>query len=151
MHATREVATNAIHTVEATLDAFCDAWNLHDMDAMARLFCSDADFVNVVGMHFHGSNEILTAHRYLHQDRFAHTQVKRLQHSVSYLSDDIAWAYMRWEMTGDRAAAPDCVRRGTMTHVLVRRNGEWLFRATQNTDIVHVPALAGHPFWSKYL
>lgn len=137
-------------TVEAVLETFCDTWNHHDMDAMAALFTVDADFVNVVGMHFRGRNEIAAAHRELHQDRFANTQVKVLQQRVKYLGDDIALAHMRWEMTGD-TAANGRIRKGFMTHVLVRRNGQWSFHATQNTDVVCVPQMAEHPLWSKYL
>jgi uncharacterized protein (TIGR02246 family) len=140
-----------VRTVEGTLEALCDTWNIHDMDGIAALFAVDADFVNVVGMRFKGRDEIATAHRELHKDRFANTRIKQLQYSVQYLSDSIALAHVRWEMTGDPAAGANGLRRGTMSHVLVRKNGEWRFRATQNTDIVHMPEMAGHPFWSKYL
>lgn len=149
MQTQQDLNLAAAQTVEGTLNALCDAWNVHDMDALAMLFCEDADFVNVIGMRFKGREEIATAHRELHRERFAKTQIKQLLCSVSYLGNDVAIAHVRWEMTGDPAAATG-VRRGTMTHLLARRNGEWLFRATQNTDIVRVPELERHPFWSKF-
>lgn len=43
---------------------------------MAALFADDADFVEVVGTHFRGRNDIATAHRELHKDRFAKTQIR---------------------------------------------------------------------------
>ena len=148
---TQEVLNlTAGYTVEGTLKALCDTWNVHDMDAMATLFCEDADFVNVIGMRFKGRQEIEAAHRELHKDRFAKTEIKQLLTSVSYLASDIAVAHVRWEMTSDPATGVTGLRRGMMTHLLVRKNGEWRFRAIQNTDIVHLPELAKHSFWSKY-
>ncbi len=37
--------------VRAVVTRFESAWNKHDMDSLANLFRSDADFVNVYGMH----------------------------------------------------------------------------------------------------
>jgi hypothetical protein len=62
------------------------------------------------------------------------------------------------KMTGDKTMAPandDGVRRGVITHVLVRTSkapdGEvWRFRATQNTDVLRMPELENDPFWKKY-
>ncbi len=137
-------------TVEDTLAAFEDTWNRHDVDGMTALFTLDADFVNVLGMRLKGRAEIEAVHAELHRDRFAHTHVKPLLTSVNYLGPDVAIAHVRWEMTGDPGAGPGGIRRGTMTHVLVRKNGEWLFRATQNTDIVRLPEMESDPFWSRF-
>jgi uncharacterized protein (TIGR02246 family) len=37
-------------TVTRVVNAFADAWNRHDMEALAQLFATDAEFVNVVGL-----------------------------------------------------------------------------------------------------
>ncbi len=141
---------SSLTTVDSLLEAMLVTWNQHDMDAMAELFAEDADFVNVLGMRFRSRKEIETAHRELHKDRFAQTEVRQLESSVAYLSEDVAVVHVRWEMAGD-LAAKGTIRHGTMTHVVVRKGGRWYFRATQNTDIVYLPELARHPFWSQYL
>ncbi len=148
MNATQTIAASSLRTVESVLQAFCDTWNRHDMDAMSELFTLDADFVNVIGMHFKSRAELATAHAELHKHRFAKSEVRLLQHEVKYLTEDIALAHMTWKMTGDLSSS---LRRGVMTHVLVRKDDRWYFRATQNTDIVFVAELSGHPFWSQYM
>ena len=141
--------THSPATVDSLLEAMLTTWNRHDMEGIAELFTEDADFVNVLGMRFRSRNEIGTAHRELHRERFAHTEIRQLDSSVAYLNEDLAVAHVRWEMAGDLATNGK-LRRGTMTHVVVRKGGRWYFRATQNTDIVYVPELARHPFWSQY-
>ncbi len=138
-------------TADSVLQAFCDTWNRHDVEAMGELFAADADFVNVLGMHFKGKQEIAAVHAELHKERFARTHIRNLQSEITYLSPDIALAHVRWKMTGDLAVAGEGIRRGTMTHVLVRKGERWFFRATQNTDIVFLPEFASHPLWSKYV
>jgi uncharacterized protein (TIGR02246 family) len=139
------------YAVESTLEALCETWNRHDMDAMAALFTEDADFVNVVGMHFRNREQIVAAHRELHKNRFARTHLRQLHCDVAFLTPDIALAHVVWKMSGDLGAPGGGLRRGTMTHVLVRRNDRWYLRATQNTDIVYIPEMAQHPFWSQFM
>jgi len=151
MQAPELISTYSLSTVEAVLAALVEAWNRHDMDALGNLFAEQADFVNVIGMRFKGRTAIATAHRELHKDRFAHTEIRQLHCDLAHLTREIALAHVRWEMTGDPLAPADGVRRGVLTHVLLRKDGRWYFRATQNTDIVQIPELANHPFWKQYL
>ena len=151
MSQTELLADSLTHTVEGTLEALIDTWNRHDMDAMEVLFATHADFVNVVGMHFKGRAEIAAAHRLLHDGRFARTRLKQLQASVNYITSEVALAHVRWEMTGDPAAGPNGTRRGTMSHVLIRKDGQWMFRSSHNTDIVRLPELENDPFWKKFM
>jgi uncharacterized protein (TIGR02246 family) len=149
---------SSLAAIGSTLIGFTESWNRHDTQAMATLFTPDADFVNVLGMHFKGVNEIEAVHDELHRTRFRHTQVRQLRHEIQFLSDEIAIAHVLWEMTGDKTMAranDHGVRRGVITHVLVRTSkapdGEvWRFRATQNTDVLRMPELENDPFWKKY-
>ena len=150
METNQELAIET-NTVEQTLDALRVTWNLHDMDACMALFCPEADFVNVLGMRLKGRAAIDAVHRELHRERFAKTHITVLDQSIAYLGTEIALAHVKWEMTGDTMANGDGVRRGMMTHVLIRRDGQWLFRATQNTDIVQIPEMMNHPFWQQFV
>jgi hypothetical protein len=87
----------------------------------------------------------------LHKNRFARTHLRQLHCDVAFLTPDIALAHVVWKMSGDLGAPGGGLRRGTMTHVLVRRNDRWYLRATQNTDIVYIPEMAQHPFWSQFM
>lgn len=51
---------------DATVDvitAWTQAWNADDLDAMFALFTPDAHWVNIVGMHWQGCEQIEQAHR----------------------------------------------------------------------------------------
>jgi uncharacterized protein (TIGR02246 family) len=56
--------------VRKVVAGFEEAWNTHDMKALAKLFREDAEWVNVVGMHWHGRDEIMVAHTAFHQTSF---------------------------------------------------------------------------------
>lgn len=56
--------------VRKVVAGFEEAWNTHDMKALARLFREDAEWVNVVGMHWHGRDEIMVAHTAFHRTSF---------------------------------------------------------------------------------
>ena len=62
--------------------AFAEAWNRHDMDDFASLFCEDANFVNVVGMWWRNRSEIEAAHRATHATMFRDSQLEGVVSSV---------------------------------------------------------------------
>ena len=58
--------SNANAKVTQVVQAFAEYWNRHDMNAFAELFAPDAEFVNVVGLWWKGSDEINKAPMSLH-------------------------------------------------------------------------------------
>ncbi len=128
--------------VGEVVNQFSDAWNRHDAKALANLYTDDADFVNVIGLWWRGRNEIQNEHAKLHEGRMKTTTVTTASPVIRMLSPKVAIAHARWELRGD-AGAPGWkvgeVRRGILTHVLVKRDGVWRITATQNTDIVDLP------------
>lgn len=48
--------------VDALVRAHVDAWNREDLDAMFAAFTADAHWVNIVGMHWRGRDEVEAAH-----------------------------------------------------------------------------------------
>lgn len=56
--------------VREIVAGFEKAWNTHDMKALEKLFRDDAEWVNVVGMHWRGRDEIMVAHTAFHQTMF---------------------------------------------------------------------------------
>ncbi len=49
--------------VDKTLNAWVDAWNSENLDAMFALFTPEAHWVNIVGMHWQGRDAVEKAHR----------------------------------------------------------------------------------------
>lgn len=127
----------------APVKGFVSAWNQHDMRALADLYTADADFVNVIGLWWRGRDEIRSEHVKLHEGRMKQTTLTADEPVVRRLAPTVAVAHAKWELRGD-AGAPGWkvgeVRRGILMHVLVKENGRWRIRATQNTDILDLPA-----------
>jgi hypothetical protein len=62
----RAAETAAVKAVGAAL---VDDWNRHDMKSFGGLFADDAQFVNVIGLWWHGRAEIQKEHEALHATR----------------------------------------------------------------------------------
>src|ERR1039457_5586894 len=71
--------------VSAVVHGFEDAWNRHDMDAFAKLFATDADFVNVRGMRRVGRDEITKAHAAVHATIFKTSTLKIGETTIRFL------------------------------------------------------------------
>ncbi len=63
-------SANEASDVKAVVAKLAGNWNRHDMRAFAALFAEDADFVNVIGMHWRGQKEIETKHAQTHRTIF---------------------------------------------------------------------------------
>jgi uncharacterized protein (TIGR02246 family) len=127
--------------VRAVTSGFVAAWNRHDIEAFARLFADDADFVNVIGLWWRGREEIKKAHEALHATRMKNSVLEELDAVVRFPRPDVAVVHQRWELTGDTGLDGITLppRRGILTFVLERTGPEWLIISSQNTDIVPLP------------
>lgn len=127
---------------EAVVQGFTDAWNRHDMNALASLYADDADFVNVIGLWWHGRDQIRAEHVTLHEGRMKQTTLRAEAPVIRRVSPDVAIAHVKWELRGDEGAEGwkiGEVRKGILTHVLVRSGGAWRIVSTQNTDVLDLP------------
>src|ERR1039458_1094306 len=123
--------------VNAVVHAFEDAWNRHDMDALAVLFATDADFVNVIGMRWVGRDAIKQHHAASHATIFKSSTLKIGDTTLRFLKADVATARSVWTLSGITSESGQLAptRTGILTHVLARIDGHWLIVVTQNTDI----------------
>ena len=89
---------------------FVDAWNHRDPDALAALFDTDAEFVNVTGLWRHTRDEIRSAHAYGLIRIFKDSWLQATDVRVKRLSDEIAVLHARMTLTGqtsvDEITAP---------------------------------------------
>lgn len=125
--------------VDTVVSAVVEAWNRHDMKAYSAQFTEDADFVNVVGMHFRGRPQIEAVHVDLHRSIFKNSILRAVSTTVRPVNDQVALAHIAWEMTGAEGLpgwnVPE-LRKGMMSLVLVLSGDRWLITAAQNTDVV---------------
>lgn len=124
--------------VTQVVQAFADTWNRHDMEAFARLFAADAEFVNVVGLWWKGRAEIKQAHEVTHATMFKDSRLTILETSVRFPLPQLAIARSRWRLEGH--VAPDGQslppRTGVLVNTLTLDGGRWTIIDSQNTDIV---------------
>lgn len=124
--------------IRAVLDNQITSWNHHDMHAYVADMTPDVEWVNVVGMHWVGRDEVYQAHQRYHETIF---KTRSLQ---------------PWSSVTLRAITPDVVIATTvgdgegftgtdgrvfppstsiLTYVLVHRDGRWLITSAHNTTV----------------
>jgi uncharacterized protein (TIGR02246 family) len=120
-----------------------NAWNQHDISALAALFTEDADFITVIGKWCKGKKDFYDYHVRLHQAMFKDSVWKTTGTQIRFLSPEVAIVHVNWTITGDRNAdgtpRPNS-RDGIFTQTMVKRDGQWLITASQNTNIQPVPS-----------
>jgi uncharacterized protein (TIGR02246 family) len=122
-------------------DDFATAWNRHDMKALAGLFADRADFVNVIGLHWRGREEIERAHAQIHATRMKDSRLTILAKTVRPLRADVVLVHADWELAGDTGIEGKALppRKGVLSFVVAQQGGRWRVEAAQNTDIVPIP------------
>lgn len=120
-----------------------NAWNHHDIAAMIRLGAPDADWVNLAGQWFEGSDAFAKSLESLHSGKVKESVWRTEQVRVRFLSRSIAVVHVYFSTSGERnpdgSTRPP--RRGIFTRVEVKRDGRWVIIASQATSIV-APATA---------
>ncbi len=134
--------------IERLIARLVESWNRHDAEGFAREFDADADFVNVVGMHFHGRPAITEIHRQIHQTFMRATTLRLVKSATRFLAPGVGLAHVHWAMTG-MAPVPGwntpAEREGVLSLVLVGGGDAWSIASAQNTDVVPVQLPAGGP------
>ena len=108
-------------------------WSKGDGDAYAALFTEDADYVTFAGTLHKGRREIARSHQQL----FAKGSRLVLElKSIRFLNADIAVIHVTGGIVepGQARLAPE--RISHQTAVLVKRDGAWLYTASQVTRVV---------------
>lgn len=128
----------AIRQVEARWQ---EAWNRHDMDLLVSLFTKDADFVQVAGRRWIGTDEIRKNHTVLHAMQFKNSEWTNHDADIRFLSPEVALVHMTWSMKGDKNpdGTPRPEREGIFTQVFQKQDGRWLIAASHNTNIIVIP------------
>jgi uncharacterized protein (TIGR02246 family) len=121
--------------IQEVVRAWERAWNAGDMAAAAMLFCEDADFVNVLGNHWHGRAEIEAQHAARHAAQLKGSVFTLLSAQAQCIGDAVAVAHVAWSIQGDHDldGTPRAPRQGLFTWVLLKlAPGPWRIRAAHN-------------------
>ena len=128
---------------EAPARAMISAWNAHDMKAMGEIFTPDAEWINVVGMHWVGRDQIMFAHTAFHNTMFKTNQQALVSLTTRRLSSHVAILFMEAEqdayMTPSGHEQPKALDR--LTIVVVRQPEGWKIVQGQNTIVDERAAL----------
>lgn len=132
--------------VRAVMAKMGDAWKAHDMQAWTSYMTDDVEWVNIVGMWWHGRAEVFQAHdaffKTIFKDRAfgppGTSDLRRIAPDAFVLTTvAVAGAYT----TPSGEARP--AARNILTQTFVKRDGKWLMAAGQNTVINEAAVSAG--------
>lgn len=119
-----------------------ETWNTHDMAGMGNLFREDAEFINVVGMHWRGRNAIVAAHTAYHETMFKNHHIKTDSVEIRPVAEGAAIAVVT--TTNDSFATPggDVIpeRQNRQTYVLTKRSDGWKIAHGHNVPVDPIAA-----------
>jgi len=126
--------------VRAAVIAFQEAWNHHDMKAMADVFTEDADLINVVGTRWQGRANIVKALGVFHRQMFKNEQIHLGQITIRSITPNVAVAVAVQTGSGEMVLPDGLGPRKPLgeqldTFVVVNHEGVWKVAHGQNTTV----------------
>lgn len=124
----------AIRKVLADYDA---AWNSHNMKALDEVFREDAEFINVVGMHWRGRPAIIAAHAAFHATIFKDVGMKTDEIALRPLGADIVIAVVTQTQDTFTTPSGEVVQKhqNKLSYVFTKAGGDWRIAHGQNVRI----------------
>jgi uncharacterized protein (TIGR02246 family) len=111
--------------IKQTVAAFADAWNSHDAHAVALRYVEDGDFSSVKGEASHGRKELEDHYTMIFTTFLKNAHTADTVRSIRFLAPDLASVDIDWLVT-DPAAPGGVLRKGLLTWMLSKRNGQWM-------------------------
>jgi uncharacterized protein (TIGR02246 family) len=117
---------------------FQEAWNGHDMAALASLFCEDATFVNRFGHYVRGVQEIVALHAPIHETIYSDSTMENEIIATIPLADAAAVVHFWSRLTVGRAhpVGPHAVDTLILAVLRLRADG-WLIQALENVTLTN--------------
>lgn len=98
-------------SVRQVVSAYEEAWNRHDMDAMASLFTDDIEWVSVVGMWWRGLPDVKRGYMWIHETLFKNTPIHVESCSLRLVTPETAISVATWSkgsfVTPDSKQVPE--------------------------------------------
>lgn len=123
--------------IRAVMRDYGEAWNHHDIGAMQQLFTDDADWINIVGMHWRGKTAILKAYDVFWRTIFQKMEITVTDVTIRAIAPDVAVAVVA--LQASEFTTPDGKRQPAtqdrLSVILAGREGEWKIVHAQNTVV----------------
>jgi uncharacterized protein (TIGR02246 family) len=123
--------------IRALVAGYAEAWNGHDMAALACTLADDADWINIVGMHWRGKAAVVKAHDVYHRTFFRNTALDFTDIDLRPIAPDAVVAVVTIKV-GDFTPPDGRPRIGTqdrLSLVIAKRSGGWRIVHGHNTVI----------------
>lgn len=118
-------------------------WNAADAEAWGEHLAEDADFINILGMHFRGRQAAVQRHAELFDTAFKGSRLGMDVDRIRHLGRSAAVAETTLRLSGYRRLPPgihpttgDGTLRTRMTYVFAHEGGRWRIVLAQNTAIM---------------
>ena len=113
------------------------AWNTHNMKALDKVFREDAEFINVVGMHWRGRADIIAAHAAFHATIFKDVGMKTDAIALRPLGADIAIAVVTQTQGTFTTPSGEVVKehQNRLSYVFTKTGDDWRIAHGQNVRI----------------
>ncbi len=112
-----------------------DAWNHGDSVAWTTQFADDADFIHILGGHFHGTTAIERGHRAIFDTIYKASRNKFTVEKVRFVNDDVALVFVFAELTWYLKGAEQHIQARPTLLAQKNDSGQWQIVAFQNTLI----------------
>lgn len=123
--------------VRALVNEFANTWNRHDMKAMHELDTEDVEWVNVVGHHWRGKDNVYKGHVAIHKGMCATTTMNIDSATIRSIAPTVAIAVAT--MQSGPSLDPHfpwvLAAKSRASFTMVKRDGIWKIVHFQNTII----------------
>ena len=122
----------------AVANAWVNAWNAHDMNALAETVAEDVDFITVGGNWLRGRKAFQKHHAERHATNFRNSTFTNRTVRVQRLREDFVVVHVEWTISGDEnqdGTPRPPSRGGIFTWILTPSQGRWVIRVGHNTNL----------------
>jgi uncharacterized protein (TIGR02246 family) len=123
--------------IRAVVARYAEAWNRHDIAALADILTDDTDWINIVGMHWRGKAAVLKGHDVYHRTFFRDTALDFTDVDLRPITQDAVVAVVTIKV-GDFTPPDGQPRIGTqdrLSLIIAKRSGGWRIVHGHNTVI----------------
>ncbi len=123
--------------IRKVLADYDEAWNTHNMRALDKVFSEDAEFINVVGMHWRGQAEIIAAHAAYHETIFKNNGMKTDAIALRPLGADVVIAVVTQTQEKFTTPSGNVVpeHQNKLSYIFTKAGGYWRIVHGQNVRI----------------
>jgi uncharacterized protein (TIGR02246 family) len=111
--------------IKQSVTAFADTWNSHDAHGVAMHYVEDGDFSSIKGEASHGRKELEDHYTTIFSTFLKNAHTTDTVRSIRFLGPDVASVDIDWLVT-DPAAPGGVLRKGLLTWIVTKRNGQWM-------------------------